>query len=86
MDGASGSETSNIENASASWFANTGSGDLHLGSEVSQVVDQGQSIAGLTSDFDGDARPQGAGIDIGADEYSLGVAARPLAPSNLVAE
>jgi len=51
------------------------SGDLHLASAVSQVVDKGVSISGLVSDFDGDSRPQGSGIDIGADEYAAAVPA-----------
>jgi hypothetical protein len=68
-DGGSASLGGNIENARASWFVNVSSGDLHLASAISQVVDQGVSIAGLSTDFDGHARPQGSGIYIGADEY-----------------
>ena len=86
QNGASGTESSNIENASSSWFVNVSTGDLHLSGEISQVVDQGQSIAGLNSDFDGDVRPSGAGFDIGADEYSASAARRPEPPANLAAE
>ncbi|MEP6944790.1 MAG: choice-of-anchor Q domain-containing protein, partial [Acidobacteriota bacterium] len=42
--------------------------DLHL-LQASTMVDAGTSIAAVTTDIDGDARPTFAGYDIGADEY-----------------
>jgi hypothetical protein len=68
-DGATGIDTNNVTNAMLSWFVDVASGDLHLDYGVPAVVDQGIFISGLTEDFDGDARPQGPGYDIGADEY-----------------
>jgi hypothetical protein len=81
-DGATGTVGSNVENAARSWFVNASAGDLHLASAQSGVVDAGRTVSGLTDDIDGTARPQGAGIDIGADEWGSG-GSRPNPPTNL---
>jgi hypothetical protein len=71
-DGATGTVEYNVTNAIPDWFIDPSHGDLHLSSDtLSLVVDQGTSIPGLDDDFDGDTRPQGAGIDIGADEFLI---------------
>ncbi|MBX7212346.1 MAG: hypothetical protein K1X78_28830, partial [Verrucomicrobiaceae bacterium] len=44
--------------------------DLHL-SPASTSRDAGTAVAGLTTDFDGDARPAGPASDIGADELGV---------------
>jgi hypothetical protein len=71
-DGATGTVSTNLGNATAAMFVAPTSGNLHLASAVAGVVDAGKAISGLTDDFDNQARPSGAGIDIGADEYSSG--------------
>lgn len=50
-------------------FASEASGDYHLQSG-SPCIDKGTDM-GVTTDFDGRSRPQGAGFDIGAYEASL---------------
>ncbi len=71
-DGASGTVTNNVTNAVSDWFTDVSTGDLHLSSAgISDVIDQGIPIAGLTDDFDGESRPQDPAVDIGADEYGL---------------
>ncbi|MFZ5798836.1 MAG: right-handed parallel beta-helix repeat-containing protein [Desulfobulbaceae bacterium] len=71
-DGASGTESRNLTAAQASWFVNAVAGDLHLASAVSGVIDQGMALTGLTDDFDKEKRPQGRGIELGADEVLSG--------------
>jgi hypothetical protein len=42
--------------------------DFHL-MDGSLAIDKGAAVAGVTQDFDGRSRPQGAGFDIGAFEH-----------------
>lgn len=80
-DGGTAMIKANITNANASWFSDVVYGNLHLSHSVVSVVDNGIALPGLTDDFDGQQRPQGAGVDIGADELAQGTAL--LAPQNL---
>ncbi|MBN1674131.1 MAG: fibronectin type III domain-containing protein [Kiritimatiellae bacterium] len=58
--------------------------DLHLAAG-SPAIDSGTGQAGVSVDFDGRARPQGAGYDRGAFEYAGASVPTPAAPSALVA-
>jgi hypothetical protein len=49
-------------------FVNVAAGDLRL-QRGSPCIDAGCTIAGLTQDFEGDPRPYGSAVDIGADEF-----------------
>jgi hypothetical protein len=68
-DDASGAEADNLTNAQDAWFRDLAAGDLHMAYAVPELVDRALAIEGLVDDHDGQARPQGAGYDIGADEY-----------------
>ncbi len=50
-------------------FVNPASHDFHL-KGISTAIDRGSSIGAPSVDFNGNARPQGAGYDIGAYEYT----------------
>lgn len=80
-DSATGTLSKNVTNAINSWFIKPTSGDLHLNSAIPLVVGAGQTVNGLVDDFDGQSRPIGAGIDVGADQYLAKSALPP--PANL---
>jgi hypothetical protein len=75
--GTTSSEPNNITGSQSSWFVDTANGDLHLAAARSDVTDAGSAISDLTDDFDGDTRPQGGGVDIGADEMVGGFVPSP---------
>ena len=52
-------------------FTDAENGDYHL-SAGSPCIDAGTASGAPGEDFEGDLRPQGAGVDIGADEYLAG--------------
>ena len=82
-DSGGASLSNNVTNATASWFKGVSSGDLHLASAVSTVVNMGKAVSGLSDDFDGEARA--SGVDIGADEFGAS-AVRPNPPTNVVVQ
>jgi hypothetical protein len=53
----------------ADYFVDVAAGDLHLKSTATAVIDAGLALGSVTTDFDGDTRPQGTAPDIGADEF-----------------
>jgi len=67
-DGGSATLASNVTSAESSWFEDADSGDLHLYSTVSGVVDAGQTLSDVILDYDSEARPSGSAYDIGGDE------------------
>jgi len=86
-DGATATLISNVTSAQSGWFVAVSEGNLHLASgSISAAIDKGTPVDGLTSDFDNDLRPQGSGIDIGADEYKssaiINIQKHPSLPSS----
>ena len=51
-------------------FVNPAGGDYHLRAG-SPAIDRGTSTGAAATDYEGHARPQGAGYDIGHDEFVL---------------
>ena len=68
-DGATGTEKNNLAGAGSATFINAAAGDLHLAATAGAAIDRGLTLANVTDDWDGELRPQGAGTDIGADEF-----------------
>jgi len=57
-------------------FVNTSSYDFHLQSG-SPAIDSGITLAAVTTDIDGIARPQGTALDLGAREYASSPVVNP---------
>ncbi len=68
-DGGSATVADNVTRAEEAWFTDVATGDLHLASAVTGVVDAGQDLSVVTTDYDCESRTLDAGADIGADEY-----------------
>ena len=69
-DGATPTLSNNLWNAPASLFVNQAGTDYHLVSTATQAIDQGlDTTADVPYDMDGETRPKGSAVDIGADEY-----------------
>ena len=71
-DSASAAMSGNLVTANSGMFVNPASANLHLLSTATSAIDQAPVLAAVSDDFDGEVRPQGAGYDIGADEFSSG--------------
>jgi len=69
-DGALATFATNIWNADTSYFVNQPAADYHLVSTATNAIDKGTNVsADVPTDMDGEARPKGSAVDIGADEY-----------------
>ena len=60
-DGAKGTERTNLGGATSTMFVDAASGNLHLAAAASAAIDRGTALNEVVDDWDGMARPQGAG-------------------------
>ncbi len=70
-NGASFTQSNNLNNATPGMFINPTTGDLHLHDTASNAIDQVTAPADAMRDFDDEFRPAGNNADIGADEFSI---------------
>ncbi len=68
-DGAQGVAVGNYMQATPSLFRNAAAGDLRLLETAAQAIDRGVVLPAVTFDWDGERRPFGRRLDIGADEW-----------------
>jgi len=68
-DGATGTVLNNVTSATSAMFVNAAAGDLHLMATATAAIDRGLTVAGVTTDWDDESRPNGTAPDIGADEF-----------------
>lgn len=86
-DGGTGTVSHNYTGATAGFFVNLASGDMHLASAHPQAVDQAPPLAQVLDDMDCRARPAGAAPDLGAHEWgATDTAAVPEAPTRLTVD
>jgi hypothetical protein len=71
-DGAQAQLQGNVTNARLEWFADAKMGDLHLGKSAGAVVDRAAAVTDCATDYDGEKRPMGRGVEVGADEVEGG--------------
>ena len=69
-NGASAVQSGNYLSATPGMFVNPGTANLHLTSQATPAINTAPTLGAVTTDIDGNARPLGAGADIGADEYT----------------
>jgi hypothetical protein len=79
-NGATGTVAGNVNGATASMFVNAPAGDLRLKASATAAIDRVAVAPDAPTDWEGEARPQGAAADAGADELT---ATLPSAPQNL---
>jgi hypothetical protein len=79
-NGASGAVAGNVTGAGTALFVNAAAGDLRLKATAAVAIDKVGAVEDGPSDWEGEARPQGAAADVGADELG---AAIPDVPRNL---
>jgi len=63
-------QVNNLERVELSWFRDFAAGDLRLTAAATPAIGAGLALEDFHDDADGQARPQGAGWDIGAHEFS----------------
>jgi hypothetical protein len=81
-DGATGSVSGNYTTAAAALFVSPATGDLHIRSTATILIDRATALPAAGADWDGQSRPAGA-ADLGADEYGGAAETPPDAPRNL---
>ncbi|NUO03119.1 MAG: choice-of-anchor D domain-containing protein, partial [Saprospiraceae bacterium] len=65
-----GGANDNASFATTTTVPYTSATDLHIPAATSTLLESGGATVGVTTDFDGDARPNGLAPDIGADEFA----------------
>jgi len=79
-DGATGAVSHNFTQAVAGFFVNASTADLHLTAAAIAAIDTGTLVSSVSVDKDGQARPNGAAPDLGADEFHAGGGTPPPDP------
>jgi hypothetical protein len=85
--GATATQSGNYLTANSTLFVGPSVGDLHLLSSATAAINQAPPLSDVTTDIDGNIRPQDTGYDIGADEFvTAPIKSPPAAPTNLRVE